>query len=142
MLIKLEISRLSMIPQEKALNLIHDEYARLDELIGVDSSQIEIKISTRLKRHYGYFMYKPKLRIVIANAALRSYKIFYEVIRHEYAHAALWLLEPGVDHKHDLRWRDMARQVGCIPRATIKLEKIDDFHPQNEQLSILNILQK
>ena len=41
---------------------------------------------------------------------------FWDTVRHEYAHAAVYLLHPGEKHGHDRVWRDMCRLVGCRPK--------------------------
>ena len=39
-------------------------------------------------------------------------------MRHEYAHAAVWLLHPGERHGHDRVWKNMCLLVGCRPKGT------------------------
>ncbi len=113
--------------KDEALKLIRAEYDRLDALTGVDTSCIEIKISGRLKRRYGYFSIyrknifsKVRLSIVIATMTFRSSELFYDVIRHEYAHAVCYLRDPRHRHNHDRVWKAVCKEVGCTPRATFK----------------------
>lgn len=138
-----------MVDTERALSLMRSEYLRLDERTGADTSSIELKISRRLKRSLGYFkiLYKgdasrklsPKLRIVLSNSALRSYKLMYEVSRHEYAHALVFLRDPEHFHMHDSVWKAAAREVGCIPRASININMLEDNEQIRMDLSELGI---
>ncbi|MCD7768647.1 MAG: hypothetical protein LUH36_00795, partial [Oscillospiraceae bacterium] len=82
------------------LENIRREYDRLDKLCGVDTSQIELRISSRMVKRFGSFRYPingtvAPLRITISQAILGNDAQFYDTIRHEYAHAAVYLLHPG-----------------------------------------------
>ncbi len=125
-----------MIKPEKALSLIRTEYLKLDELTRSDTKNIELKISGRLKRNLGYFRVldapSARLQIVLSRSALRSYDLMYEVCRHEYAHAIVYMRDPGKNHMHDSVWKAAAREVGCIPRASIRADRLIDF----DQLSM------
>ena len=96
------------------------EYDRLDRLVGVDTSKIELKISRRAVRQLGSFRSPArgtgKLRITLSALILDDDEQFWDTVRHEYAHAAVYLLHPGEKHGHDRVWRDMCRLVGCSPK--------------------------
>lgn len=99
---------------------IRAEYARLDELCGVDTSGIEIVLSRRGVRWLGSFRYPVKgsgrpLRITINSALLTEDARFWDTVRHEYAHAVVYLRDPGRRHGHDAVWKAVCRQVGCSP---------------------------
>jgi len=119
-----------MINKEQAIELIKAEYKRLDTITGINSEKIELKLSSRLKSRLGYFQVDrkhifafPKLSITISAKILKSDELFYDVIRHEYAHAVCYLRHPLQKHGHDKTWKDVCREVGCNPRATTKVEE-------------------
>lgn len=107
------------------ISLIRSEYDRLDRMTGTDTSGVEIKVSSRLTSRFGYFsarkknaFAKPELSITIASRIAGDEALFYDVIRHEYAHAVCYLREPRVNHGHDAVWKKVCREVGCIAKAT------------------------
>ena len=111
----------------EALAYIKTEYARLDKITGVDTSFIQVKLSSRLTRKLGYFAVKkknvfskPELSITISDKIIDSPEIFIDVIRHEYAHAVVYLRYPRQSHGHDSVWKSVCKEVGCIPKATRK----------------------
>lgn len=102
------------------LEEVRREYARLDRITGIDSSGIELKISKRAVRQLGSFRSPAggtgPLRITLSALILDDDQQFWDTVRHEYAHAAIYLLHPGEKHGHDRTWREMCRLVGCDPR--------------------------
>ena len=101
------------------LQEVRAEYDRLDRLVGIDTGRIELKISNRAVRQLGSFR-SPKrgngpLRITLSSLILDDDEQFWDTVRHEYAHAAVYLKYPGESHGHDRVWRDMCRLVGCDP---------------------------
>ncbi len=102
------------------LEEVRREYDRLDRLVGVDTSRIELKISRRAVRQLGSFRSPARgvgpLRITLSALILEDDEQFWDTVRHEYAHAAVYLLHPGEKHGHDRVWRDMCRLVGCNPK--------------------------
>ncbi len=107
---------------------IRKEYDRLDRLTGVDTSKVALRISKRMTRKLGEFkttgsLLRIKREIAISSRCLDDEALFYEVIRHEYAHAVVNLRHPLERHVHDGTWKAVCRQVGCRPRATIKLDE-------------------
>jgi len=102
------------------LEEVRREYDRLDRLVGVDTSKIELKISKRAVRQLGSFRSPTRgsgpLRIMLSALILDDDEQFWDTVRHEYAHAAVYLLHPGEKHGHDRVWRDMCRLVGCSPK--------------------------
>lgn len=105
---------------------IRREFRRLDALCGVDTEGIEIAVSSRMVKRLGSFRYprtdqgKPP-RVTISALLLDREEEFWDTVRHEYAHAAIWLRHPGEDHGHDERWKALCREIGCTPRGTAKL---------------------
>ena len=102
------------------LQEVRAEYDRLDRLIGIDTRMIELKISKRAVRQLGSFRSPTRgrgpLRITLSALILDDDEQFWDTVRHEYAHAAVYLLYPGQKHGHDQAWRDMCRRVGCDPK--------------------------
>ena len=105
------------------LEELRAEYDRLDALIGIDTRGIELKISTRAVRQLGSFRAPAPgrrgeaPRITLSSLILDDDEQFWDTARHEYAHAAVWLLYPGQRHGHDRVWKDMCRRVGCQPKS-------------------------
>lgn len=102
------------------LEEIRAEYDRLDRLCGVDTSAIEIVLSRRGVRRLGSFRYPAggkagALRISINAALLDQEAQFWDTVRHEYAHALVYLRSGGVNHGHDALWKAACREVGCSP---------------------------
>ena len=101
------------------LSDIRAEYDRLDTLCGVDSSGITLCISKRAVKRLGCFRPVPKPEISISAFVLEDETLFRDTIRHEYAHALVWLRHPREKHGHDAVWKAACREIGCSPRATV-----------------------
>ena len=103
-----------------SLEEVRAEYDRLDRLIGIDTAKIELRISRRAVRQLGSFRSpargKGPLRITLSWLILEDDAQFWDTVRHEHAHAAVYLLHPGEKHGHDAVWRAMCRRVGCDPK--------------------------
>lgn len=104
------------------LEEIRAEYARLDKLCGVDTAGIDLAFSSRMTRRYGSFRYPlkpggPPPRITIADFLREEEEDFWDTVRHEYAHAAVWLLHPGERHGHDAAWKSICQKIGCRPKS-------------------------
>ena len=110
------------------LEEVRAEYDRLDRLVGVDTTGIELRISKRAVRQLGSFRSparrgaKTPLRITLSALILGDDTQFWDTVRHEYAHAAVYLLHPGEKHGHDRVWKEMCRRVGCEPRRLASSE--------------------
>ncbi|MCR4935677.1 MAG: SprT-like domain-containing protein [Oscillospiraceae bacterium] len=96
------------------------EYARLDERCGVDTRGIVLRISARARGRLGLFRPGPPPSIEISAFVLDREDLFWDTARHEYAHALVWLRDPGSDHGHDAVWKAACLEVGCTPRATVR----------------------
>ena len=120
-----------MIDKASAIQFIKNEYARLDQICKVDTSNIEIIISSRMTRQLGCFTYKrsflkDELQIKISERILSDDELFLDVIRHEYAHAVVHIRHPHRKHVHDDIWKSVCLEVGCIPKATRKISGSDE----------------
>ena len=99
---------------------IRREYKRLDQMIGVDTSHLEIIFSPRAVYQYGCCKYQQKNRkiapykILIASFLLEEESAFWNTVRHEYAHAAAALLT-GKNQGHGPVWRAICRKIGEDP---------------------------
>ena len=100
------------------LEQVRTEYRRLDLLCEVDSSQMELCISKRMTKYFGYCSYgqMEPTKITLAEFTMDlSDEVFYDIIRHEYAHALVKLREPESNHGHDRVWKLACLEVGCNP---------------------------
>ena len=102
-----------------SLEEVRAEYDRLDRLCGIDTSGIELKISKRAVKQLGSFRSprrggKDGLRITLSYLILEDDEQFWDTVRHEYAHAAVYLLHPGERHGHDKVWKDMCAASGAV----------------------------
>lgn len=100
------------------LEEIRAEYDRLDRLCGVDTSAVEIVLSRRGVRRLGSFRYPAGgkaglLRISINASLLDQEEQFWDTVRHEYAHALVYLRSGGANHGHNEVWKAACREVGC-----------------------------
>lgn len=103
------------------LEEVRTEYDRLDRIVGINTSGIELRISRRAVKQLGSFRSpvvpgSAPLRITFSSLILDDDEQFWDTVRHEYAHAAVYLLHPGEKHGHDAVWRQMCRLVGCSGR--------------------------
>ena len=117
--------------KDEAIKFIRTEYDRLDKICNVDTSKIDISISGRMTRKLGMFiiekkLFREELSIRISSRIIDDENLFMDVIRHEYAHAIVHIRDPRHRHLHDKVWKNACREVGCIPRATRRIEQIDN----------------
>ncbi len=100
-----------------SLDEVRAEYQRLDRLLGIDTSHVELKISKRALQQLGCFRSPEPLRITIAKSVMEDDELFLDTIRHEYAHAAVYLMYPGRNHGHDDIWKSICLRIGCRPKS-------------------------
>ncbi len=98
---------------------VRREYDRLDGLCGVDTRGIELKVSKRASKRYGSCRSTRNVpeTIYITDFIFDCEQAFWDVIRHEYAHALVMLRYPREHHGHDAVWKAACREVGCVPCA-------------------------
>ena len=97
---------------------IRREYDRLDALCGVDTKPVALRVSTRAAKRLGSCKYVGSKveSITISDFVLDAAdEIFFDTIRHEYAHALVKLRRPREKHGHDALWKAACREVGCAP---------------------------
>ena len=113
------------------LEEVRAEYDRLDKLLGIDTSGIELKVSNRAMKQLGSFRSPAKpgaapLRITLSRLVMDDDALFLDTARHEYAHAAAYILDPGRRHGHDALWKELCRRVGCMPRSRTASKTVAD----------------
>lgn len=107
------------------LDEIIAEYRRLDGLVGIDTSGIAVAVSKRAVYQCGCcrFVKTPQgikpVKILISDFVIEDDALFYDTIRHEYAHAAT-AIQTGQKHGHDSVWKAMCLLVGATPKSNVK----------------------
>lgn len=102
----------------RALGDIRREFDRLDALCGVDTSAVALKISTRAKKRLGSCKYVGSrvACVTISDFVMDAPDdVFFDTVRHEYAHALVKLRRPRERHGHDALWKAACLEVGCSP---------------------------
>ncbi len=97
---------------------VRREYDRLDALCGADTSAVELRVSTRAKKRLGSCKYigNKVACVTISDFVMDAPDdVFFDTIRHEYAHALVKLRFPRERHGHDVLWKAACREVGCAP---------------------------
>lgn len=97
---------------------IRREYDRLDALCGVDTGAVSLRVSTRATKRLGSCQYigNTVSLVTISDFVMDAPDdVFYDTIRHEYAHALVKLRRPREKHGHDALWKAACREVGCAP---------------------------
>lgn len=108
------------------LEEVRREYERLDAVLGIDTSAIELRISKRAVRQLGSFRVlreqgRERLCITLSALVMADDELFVDTARHEYAHAAVHILYPGQRHGHDAQWKNICRIIGCRPQSRTAL---------------------
>ena len=100
----------------RTLDEIRAEYARLDGLLGIDTSGVRLSFSARMTRQYGVCCFRAAVPTEIRLAAFLQDAPgqLRQTALHEYAHAAAALLT-GVRHGHDAVWKQLCVRIGCAP---------------------------
>lgn len=97
---------------------VRREYHRLDEICRVDTSRIPVRISKRAIKRRGCCACSG---LTVKEIRLSSFifsepeGLFYNTVRHEYAHAVVKLRHPMERHGHDEVWKAACLEVGCNP---------------------------
>ena len=102
----------------RTLDDIRREYDRLDALCGVDTKPVALRVSTRASKRLGSCKYVGSTVecVTISDFVMDAADdVFYDTIRHEYAHALVKLRRPREKHGHDAVWKAACLEVGCAP---------------------------
>lgn len=98
---------------------IKAEYRRLDRILNIDTSKIEIAFSNRSAKRHGSCKLERQsdgvwapVKILIAGFLRDDDEKFWDTVRHEYAHAATAVIT-GEKHGHDALWKAVCKKVGC-----------------------------
>lgn len=100
--------------------IIQNEMRKLDKISGLDTSNIPIRISSRMVKSYGKCRFQKAFgkiypteiiffRNLIQNGTMEQ---ILETVRHEYAHIFANLTD-NTNHKHDYIWKAAALRFGC-----------------------------
>lgn len=97
---------------------VRKEYDRLDALLGIDTSYIDLKVG-RGFRTAGKFEVRKKNGV--EKLTIRINKVvfeccaasFFEIVRHEYAHATNYIINKDNSDAHGPKWRELCKKVGC-----------------------------
>lgn len=140
-----------MTMPKHTLEDVRAEYNRLDDLCMVDTSFIDLRVSTRATRRYGYCHYKSRANfgaggyifvpdyICITDFILDCEEQFWNTIRHEYAHA-LVMLRDGKSHHHDSVWKAACLEVGCNPERVAKNQEAEQKSVERRKTQIRYIV--
>ena len=110
-----------------SLDEVRAEYNRLDRLLGIDTGAVELCVSRHSVQRLGSFRSPARpgaapLRISLSPLVLEEDELFLDTIRHEYAHAAAYIMYPGKKHGHDALWKSICRVVGCSDKSQSRSE--------------------
>lgn len=102
------------------LENVRKEYDRLDTLLGINTSNVELKISKGF-RTAGLFEVRRDKKTKDLKTIIRINKVvfnccedsFFEIIRHEYAHAANYIINKDKADAHGPKWKAISKKVGC-----------------------------
>ena len=107
------------------LHEVRNEYERIDELLGIDTSKVKLEVSTRAVYQLGACAFRRNsdneisITIRLSDFLFNEDEGFGDVIRHEYAHVANALIN-GITKGHGKEWKELCLKIGAIPRATLK----------------------
>lgn len=115
---------------------IRREYDRLDALTGADTSGVALRVSTRASKRLGSCKYVGNTveSVTISDFVMDADDaVFYDTIRHEYAHALVKLRRPRERHGHDAVWRAACVEVGCAPERCRDASAIAPVRPRRAE---------
>ena len=118
------------------LDDVRREYDRLDALCGVDTTQVALRVSKRARKRLGSCKYvgNPVESVTISDFVLDAAdEVFYDTIRHEYAHALIKLRFPRERHGHDARWKAACLEVGCAPERCCDPAVLPELPPRRQE---------
>lgn len=113
--------------------IIRDEMNRLDEISGLDTSKMPVRISSRMTRCWGKCTCtkvrgKYQIKEIVFAARLLEHgteEHILGVVRHEYAHAYVNVVH-NKDCGHNATWKRAALRFGCNGKRCDSFEEVDD----------------
>jgi len=113
------------------ISFIREEMDRLDKISGLNTSNIPIRISTRMTSSWGECCYRYAHRrygikeIVFAARLLEqgTMEHILNEVRHEYAHAYV-MLTHNKKHGHDGVWKRAALRFGCNAKRCESFDEV------------------
>lgn len=103
---------------------IREEFKRLDSLLGIDTSGVEIVFSKRAVKRHGSCKFRrgtngtwiPE-KIMIADFLRQGDQaLLRDTVLHEYAHAAASIIT-GENCGHNAVWKAVCKRIGCSGRV-------------------------
>jgi len=97
---------------------VRNEFDRLDKQFGIDTTGIDIVISTRGIVRRAAVVYEKRVPVLVRISSYmfeENEDVFFNTVRHEYAHILTGLRYPREDHGHDGVWKEACVEVGCRP---------------------------
>ncbi len=115
------------------ISIIREEMDRLDKISGLDTSNIPIRISSRMTKGWGnccyrYVSQKYYIKELVFSARLLKCGTrdhILNVVRHEYAHAFVTLTH-NKTHGHDAVWKQAALRFGCNAKRCETFDEVDE----------------
>ncbi len=115
-------------------NIIREEMSRLDEITGMDTARVPVRISSRMTRTWGKCCWQRSgenyyiKELVFAKRLIDhgTMEHIINVIRHEYAHLYVTWTYNEI-HGHDGVWKRVALWLGCNARRCENFEEIDEL---------------
>lgn len=127
---------------------IRKEYDRLDKILGIDTSHIIIDFGSSNKTETAAFTQfysnaptvPKRIRFNMAIMGVLNDTNCLDIIRHEYAHAAVALKENYTGLPHGGPWKKICRQIGCRPSPYTyngrKIEYIEDYKIKEKMVRV------
>lgn len=122
---------------------IRKEMKRLDAISGLDTSNIPIRISSRMQKQWGHCRAQRRdgkyivTELAFADRLLRyaNFEHMIETVRHEYAHAYVFLSENKNDG-HGYRWKKAAVKFGAPPSRCSSKPEVAARNPQKAKYEL------
>jgi len=116
-------------------SIIRNEMNRLDKISGLDTSNIPIRISSRMTKGWGKCSYRytdkkyyiKELAFAARLLECGTKEHILNVVRHEYAHAYVTLTH-NKTHGHDAIWKQAARRFGCNAKRCDAFDEVNDTY--------------
>lgn len=122
---------------------IRKEMNRLDAISGLDTTNIPVRISNRMQKQWGHCSARcvagkwVVTELAFADRLLRyaNFEHMIETVRHEYAHAYVFLSENKNDG-HGYRWKRAAVKFGAPPSRCNSKPEVDMRNPKKAKYEL------